>query len=613
MRFVLAVAVLLAGCSSGPQPEHFSWSDDVASLDNPFPDVRFLDGTGGAQLRADYYRPFLMPKAVTGGSRRLFEKYIADGKTMLKGIGNFGATLLRTSVPVDPASLAGHFARLRKNGGTWEVLEADVFVEHSTASLDGTDATVGEGFPEFVFVRPSVPLPEGEDGLLVVKKGVKSLDGIELGRGREWEHSRLDLSGPAAALGIAETDIVLALELKAAPVSAPIASLKAFVDGPMGLAAVTVPAKGMQGDFPVGVWTSADSDWSVMTRLIGKYAWAMPGVASVGRVVIGTIAARDPRENGVWKGEWVADPSKAPVVPLRFVLSVPAGAKPAGGWPTVLGVHGVGGRNIPETGSDISYCLEHAAYLAPAGIACLGIDAPSHATRGNFLGFFDIENVGVMRENFREMTFDLLQVSRAAPNIDVDGDGQGDLSPELGVFANSLGAMMSSAFLPFDERVRYALLNVPGGGLSNILVSTVNRDRIGLLMVAKTGVVFDSAEYYSSFAVIRAVSQPFLEPADMVNTFRLIDGARPVLMQMGLGDQTIPNGTSRDLKAAAGLPELTASSMGTPVRGFTVIDPTKYGKPASYDAHNVFGDIAFTRTQALDFLRTKGTTFTVPP
>jgi len=603
--------VLLCACS-GPEPEHFLWSDDVASLDNPFPDVRFLKSGGGAELRTDYYRPFLMPKAVTAGAKRLFDRYQADGRTQLHGFGNFNPALLRTSVPVDPASLPGKFARLRKSGAAYEVLEADVHVEHSTATLDGTGLTPGEGFPEFVFVRPAVPLPENDEGLLVVKKGVKAKDGVELGRGRAWDRARPPLAAAAAALGIPESDIVFALELKAAPVSADYAKLKAFVDGPQGLAAITIPPKGMEANMPVGVWTSADADWSVMHRWLRRASWVGP-IDSVGRVVIGSIAARDPRENGAWKPEWVADASAAPVVPLRFVLTVPRGTKPAGGWPTVFGAHGVGGRNLPSSSSDDSYCLEQAALLADVGIACLGIDAPSHATRGNFFGFFDIENVPVMRENFREMTFDLMQLARAAPGIDVDGDGQGDLSPELGFFGNSLGAMMASSYVAMDARVGYALLNVPGGGLSNILVSQVNKDRIGLLMVAKTSVIFNSAEYYSSFPIVRAVSQPFLEPADMINVFRLVDRERPVLMQMGIGDQTIPNHTTRDLKEAGGLTELAAASSGSPVRGFHAFDPQRFGKTASYDGHNVINDIPAVRAQAIDFLRSKGTTFTVPP
>lgn len=609
-RFVLT-AVVTCGACGGPEPEHFLWVADAQSLDNPFPDARLLTGTG-AELRADYYRPFLMPKAITAGAKMLFARYATDARTELHGFGNFSPTLLRTSAPVDPASLPGHFARLRKTASGFEVLERDVAVEHSTATLEGTGREPGEGFPEFVFVRPGVPLPEGDEGLLVVTKGVKTASGAELGRGREWESQRVALAAVASALGVAEADVVLTLEQKAAPLSAPYRALKAWVETPPGLAAITVPPKGMNADGPVGRWLASDSDWNVMLRWLQKNAWVGP-ITHVGRVVVGELAARDPRQDGAWKAEWLADPSTAPIVPLRFVLSVPAGAKPPGGWQAVIAAHGVNGRNVPVNGSSDSFCLEHAEYLAAAGIACLGIDAPSHGTRGNIFGFFDIEHVPVMRENFREMTFDLMQLARAAEGIDADGDGVGDLSPELGFFGNSLGAIMGASYVALDERVKYALLNVPGGGLSNILVSRDNHDRIGLLLASKTNITFDSPEYHSAFPIIRAVSQPFIEPGDPIDLFRLMGTGRAVLVQMGLGDQTIPNFTTLDLARSAALPEPTASSNGaTPVRAFYRVDPQRYGLPADYNGHNVFGDLAAPRTQAIDFLRSKGTTFTLP-
>lgn len=617
VRFVLCALALLVACS-GPEPEHFLWSEDPHSLENPFPDARLLTA-GGAELRADFYRPFLMPKALTGGTRRLFDRYITDGRTQLHGVGNFAPTLLLPSVPLDPASVPGHFARLRKTASGYEVLERDVYVEHSTASLAGTGREGAEGLPEFVFVRPSVPLADSGEGLLVVLKGVKTAAGVELGRGRAWDRARpSDLGAAAQALGVSEADVVLALPLKAAPIAADYRTLKTWVDSAAGLARVILQPKGMISDTPagtrpVGVWKSSDSDWTTMLRWLERASWS-GAPTHVERVVLGQLAARDLRENGVWRADWVADPSLSPELTLRFVLSVPAGPKPAGGWQTVIGAHGINGRNVPVNGSSDSYCLEHAEYLAEAGIACLGIDAPSHGTRGNIVGFFDIENVAVMRENFREETFDLMQLARAAPTIDVDGDGSADLSPELGFLGNSLGAMMGASFVAADERIRYSVLNVPGGGLSNILVSQVNRDLIGLLLVSKTGGVFDSAEYHSSFPIIRAVAQSFLEPADPINVFALVDRQRAVLMQMGIGDLTIPNHTTLELRDAAGLPEPGAPVSGTaPVRAFQRFDPPAYGLPASFDGHNVFGAVSAVRAQARDFLRSKGTRFTPPP
>src|SRR5439155_17881960 len=124
-------------------------------------------------------------------------------------------------------------------------------------------------------------------------------------------------------------------------------------------------------------------NWSRLLPWLEKNVtrWNLP-VAHVERVVLGEISARDIRENGTWKAQWVQNPSLAPVVPLRFVLTVPEGTKPAGGWPVVIGAHGMGGRNVPVYGDGDSFCMEMAEWLAREGIACLGIDAPSHGVRG---------------------------------------------------------------------------------------------------------------------------------------------------------------------------------------------------------------------------------------
>ncbi len=635
MKFTgcLTVLLLAAGCGTGGgvqdagvEPPHVLWTADAQSLENPFPDTRLLTATGAA-LRADFYKPFMLPKAITGKAKAFFKTYATSAATEVHGFGNFGPTLLRTSAPVDPATLKGSVARLRKTAVGYEVLEANVVVEHSTAVLEGTtrslvaaDGGVNE-FPEFFLTRVGVPLPEGEEGLLVVKRGIKTRGGELLARGAEWskDPARPDLAAVATALGISESDVLIALPQKAAPVTAPLKSLATWVDTAPGLAAVTIPAKSMAMSGtsmrPVGTWTSADADWPTMKYWLEKASFSRPAV-DVAKVVIGELGARDLREASVWTAERVADPSKAPVVPLSFVLSIPSGTKPLGGWPTVIGAHGLGGRNIPVNGDPDSYCLEHAQLLAAKGLACLGIDAPSHGIRGNLFDFFEVENPAAIRDKFREMTFDLFQLSRAAPSIDLDGDGQGDLSPELGYLGNSLGGIMGSGFVPVAPRIKYAVLNVPGGGLSNILVSDDIRDRIGLLLVTKTDGSFDTLEYYSSFMIFRAVAQAFLEPADPVNIGSSLPADRAVLIQEGIGDLVIPNFTTENLAAAMRLSVPTANVTGTaPLQVLSHADPAKYLPPAEakvFNGHNVFGSFAPVRSQALRFLQTKGREYQVP-
>ena len=102
------------------------------------------------------------------------------------------------------------------------------------------------------------------------------------------------------------------------------------------------------------------------------------------------------------------------------------------------------------------------------GIACAAIDAPSHGSRGSAFDFFEIVNLAKARENFRQMAVDQMQLVRAMPGFDVDGDGSGDFTTEAAYFGNSLGSIMGANAAAADPRIKTAVLNVPGGGLSNI-------------------------------------------------------------------------------------------------------------------------------------------------
>jgi hypothetical protein len=338
-------------------------------------------------------------------------------------------------------------------------------------------------------------------------------------------------------------------------------------------------------------------------------------VAAVGTVVLGELAARDLRENGYVREDWAADPSLAPVVPLRFVLTLPAGPKPVGGWPVVLGQHGVGGRNTPRTGNTDGYCLEWAEVLARRGLGCIGIDAPNHGARGVFTSFFSIDDLPALRDRFREMTFDLLQVERAVVTIDVDGDGAPDVAPRVRYFGNSLGAIMGSGFLPVANRTSSAVLNVPGAGLSNLIMSPNLQDLIGLLIVAQTDLAFDSPEYVASFPLFRVAAQPFFDPGDPINLAQALSPEVAVLQQTGKGDLIIPWDTSVDLAGAYGLGEAKASAGTTPLRAYMEVDPAAFlpaSEVAAYNGHNVMWDFAPIREQALRFLESDGRVLTMP-
>lgn len=606
----LLLALLTACAPPGPEGPHLLWSEDPQSLDNPLPDQRLIVA-GAAQLRARWYEPFTAPSSLTPRFRHFFDGYAKVAPAQVKGFGNFGQTLLRGSEAVAPASLAGHFFRLRRAGDGWALLEANVAVEHVLDLLASKGATAPAGLPDSFMVRPSVPLPEGEEGLLVATKGLTTADGRALERGRAWDAKKGALAQVAAAVGVPESDVLLALPQVGVPVTAPLRALAAWAEA--NPVAATIPAKGLaadgSGQRPVGRWQDSDGDWSTMQGLLESRSFDRPAGA-VGQVVIGELAARDLRDGGQLKPEWLADPAQAPVVPLAFVLTLPKGPRPPGGWKVVLGAHGAGGRNTPKLNVDPGYCLEWAQPLAARGLGCIGIDAVSHGTRGSVTQFFAVEDLAAIRDRFREMTFDLLQLERAVRTLDVDGDGAPDLQGEVGYFGNSLGGIMGSGFLPYANHVKAAVLNVPGAGLSNILVSNNIGGLIGLLIVAQTDLAFESAEYHAAFPLFRSVGQAFFETGDPINMVQLVPPGRAVLVQEGRNDQLVPNATTEDLAKALGAAPAAGATQGTaPLRVLQRVDPAWYLPPAQaagFDGHEVLYAFDPVRAQALRFLESDG-------
>ncbi len=619
-RLILVVSLCFIACPQPteppeqPSPPHLLWSADAQSLQNPFPDERLIvDGV--ANFRVRWYQPFLPRSAITTQSGTYFNAMAMQAREQIHAFGHFGSTLMLASEPLDATTIHGKVARLVKEPGGWRVLERDVLVEHPRETLFKRGITTyPDGWPEFIATRPSVPMPERSDGLLVVLKGIKTLSGVELGQSNEFRAANSIDEGALAALDVSAADVIYFLPTKTRDVTSTPRALAAWADA--NPAAVTIPPQGIVPDGsssrPVGLWRSTDPDWNRLVPWLNT-GWRFPN--QVGTVVIGEFAARDLRENLHFKAEWVANPSLAPVVPLRFVAAFPKGPKPAGGWPVVLSQHGVSGRNTPRSSAYDSFCLQWAEELAVRGMGCIGIDAPDHGSRGVFTSFFSIDDPAAIRDRMREMTFDLLQTERIAVTLDLDGDGQSDVAPKVRYFGNSMGAIMGSGFIPFSKRVTSALLNVPGGGLSNVVMSKFINELIGFLVIAQTGFTFESPEYFISFPLFRAMAQPFFDEGDPVNLAPYVPEEIAVLQQAGVGDEVVPNDSSVDLARALKLPTAVSGTGTSPQHGFILVDAADYLgaiQAQSYNGHNIIWDFEPIRRQALIFLESDGRELFVP-
>jgi hypothetical protein len=603
----LTVAVFL-NCAPPQTPPHFLWSVDAESLENPFPDERLMVD-GQLALRPKWYQPFLVEKASTPRVNGYLRKLGLQAAQDVSAFGAFGPTLVPVSESIDSQSAQGAVVRLTRNqDGRLEVLERKVHVETLRDVLAARSLEVPSGAPEFLFVRPAVPLPEGREGVLAFLRGPKTRQGVMFGADSAWAENQRDRLEVASALGVSVEEVLLTLPQRAGVYSTSLRALSnwASTHAPV----VTIPPHGLVSDGngarPVGIWNSTDPDWNVVSGYLTSRRFGVSG--HVGQIIIGELATRDVRENGVLKSEWVADPSLAPLVSLRFVLALPRGPRPPGGWPIVISQHGVSYRNTPQVGNNQSFVLEWAEPIAAQGLGCLGIDAPDHGSRGTFTDFFSVDDLPRLRDRFREMTFDLLQVEAAIPTIDVESDGVPDFAPQVRFFGNSLGAIMGSGFVAVSNRVSTAVFNVPGAGLTNVIMSASLQDLIGLLLVGQTGLSFDSVEYLATFPIFRAIGQPIFDAGDSINLAGSVSPSMALLQQVALGDRTIPNDSSFDLAGVLGL-----QSRGS--RVLSVVDPAKYLTPAqvkNYNAHFVMYDFAEVRKEAMDFLRTDGKSLDAP-
>jgi hypothetical protein len=184
---------------------------------------------------------------------------------------------------------------------------------------------------------------------------------------------------------------------------------------------------------------------------------------------------------------------------VYFNLVLPAGPRPAGGWPVAIFGHGFGDsrHNSP---------FVVAASMAAQGIATVAINVVGHG--GGPLGTITVNlRTGAPSVSFpaggrgidqngdgridstegssaaaprtligsadglRQTTVDLMQLVRQIQaGIDVDGDGAADLDPSrIYYFGQSFGGMYGTIFLGVERDVRVGVPNVPGGAVVDII------------------------------------------------------------------------------------------------------------------------------------------------
>lgn len=426
--FAFIVGVALLACAAKPTTTpppsgpHALWSADPSSLANPFPDARVLVD-GGLAARAGYWKPFVPQTDVDEGGQS-FDDYMTQLTQSLgstHGFGNYGAQLVPFSDPVVPSSLQGAFSFVRLT--TPAVVEA-------MPTVAWTEAL------NFASVRPAVPLLPATPYALVLTDAAQAAAGGALARSPDFDTfargaGQAQVAAAAAALGVQPAHVVFASLFTTEDVRGDLGALAAWVAQPLpggpALTVVPTPVTTCTGSgnatveqCPEGVFTVDGGAQQALKLWLYDEGWEDAPV-DVGTVVIGDVALQDVRdgEDGHFVPSAVADPSSGRTVQRQFVLATPNPAThpmPAGGWPMVVAGHGLAGGNsvhLQSAGQPMpTFCLAMAEFLAQQGYGCIGIDEPSHQSRGSFANFFDFQDLSVTRDYIREMVFDEMQLSR---------------------------------------------------------------------------------------------------------------------------------------------------------------------------------------------------------
>ncbi|MBS1120921.1 MAG: hypothetical protein H6Q90_3149 [Deltaproteobacteria bacterium] len=321
--------------------------------------------------------------------------------------------------------------------------------------------------------------------------------------------------------------------------------------------------------------------------------------------------------------------------PMRFALTAPTGATPAGGFPIAIYSHGTGGdyESFIDDGT--------AAALAKQGLAVISTDQVLHGPRnpgGNAeLDFFNISNPFAMRDNSLQGTADAWSQLRLVQGLAIP-DGARTITfntTKVSFFGHSQGGLTGPGFVAFEPALSGAVLSGTGGLLYiSLLTKTMPLD---IPMLVQTFLRDDPVDEdnpslalfqlwaeradgvnYAPFMVRHPATAPDgspLAPRNIFQTEGFVDTFSPnpaiEAFAVALGGDLVMLPDEQDL---AGLIELRGRSVKAAPFANNVNDVTavlaQYKQQAGSDGHFVVFDIPAAKRQAAQFLGTLARTGT---
>ena len=306
--------------------------------------------------------------------------------------------------------------------------------------------------------------------------------------------------------------------------------------------------------------------------------WTAP---PCGQVASCKALGLDPTSTHVTAANPLPAATSSQTVPV--IMSVPNAnsgkTKPAAGWPVVIYQHGIT--------SDRTTMLAAVGALSQAGFAAIAIDLPLHglspsnpfyrnaflqgtpaaglvtgertfdlpqintatgavaagtvASSGSY--FINLTSLRTSRDNLRQGVSDLLELRSAIPYV-ADTDGTPMFDPARVAFLGiSLGSIEGTTFMALaatpNTAVQNAVLNVPGGGITNLLVGSPTFGPVIIGGLAAAGIQPGTADF-NTFVV---ATQSVIDSGDPIN-YAADAGTGAVLAKKNLLAQEVVGGSA---------------------------------------------------------------------
>lgn len=260
---------------------------------------------------------------------------------------------------------------------------------------------------------------------------------------------------------------------------------------------------------------------------------------------------------------------------VPVLMSVPNAASgqatPAAGWPVAIFQHG-----ITRNRSDM---LALADTMASVGFAVIAIDQPLHGITdvesplyvsntpfapvadertfdldlvdndtgapgpdglidGSGAHFINLASLLTSRDNLRQAQADLSVLALNLPDVDLSGDGIGDIDgSRISFIGQSLGAIVGTPFLAVEPTVNNGVLSAPGGGIAGLLHGSQNLGPVIRAGLEGAGVAPFSPDYFQFLGAAQTV----VDAADPINWGAEAAQTSSVLVHQVAGDAVIPN------------------------------------------------------------------------